>query len=478
MDFEPVIGLEVHAQLMTQSKLFCGCATTFGAAPNTNICPVCTGQPGALPVLNRRAVELALRAGIALHCTIAPRSVFARKNYFYPDLPKGYQISQYDLPLCLEGHVDCALDDGVKRISLIRIHMEEDAGKSIHDMGAADVSHVDLNRACVPLIEIVSGPDIRSPKEASVYLKTLHNILMYLEVCDGNMQEGSFRCDANVSVRPCGAEKFGTRTELKNLNSFRFVERAIQYEIERQIGVIRNGGQVIQETRLWDDKAGKSCAMRGKEEAHDYRYFPDPDLPPLVVDTAWTERVRATLPELPEQKRERYVRDHGLSDYDARVLTAAKSMALFFETALATHASPKKIANWLTTELQGTLNATGDTIDTVKFTPAHLATLVRLIDAGTISGKIAKTVFAEMYASGTDPEAIIAAQGLSQVSDTGAIETIIDAVLAAHPAQLAEYRSGKTNLLGFFVGQIMKQSQGQANPQVVNTLLRKKLEAP
>ncbi len=474
-DFEAVIGLEVHAQLLTRSKLFCGCATTFGSAPNSNICPVCTGQPGALPALNRRAIELAIRAGIATHCTIAERSVFARKNYFYPDLPKGYQISQYEYPLCEHGYVDCAMEDGVKRVSITRIHVEEDAGKSIHDIGASEVSHVDLNRACVPLIEIVSGPDIRSPKEASTYLKMLRTILMYLEACDGNMQEGSLRCDANVSVRPRGSETFGTRAELKNLNSFRFVERAIQYEIDRQIALIQDGGAVIQETRLWDDKVGKSFSMRGKEEAHDYRYFPDPDLPPLFVESRWVDAVRQALPELPEQKVARYIQEYGLSEYDARVLTAEKAMAVFFETAVAAHSSPKKIANWITTELQGKLNATGETIEQVKCSAAHVAKLIQLIESGAISGKIAKTVFEDMLTSGKDPEQIVAAQGLTQVSDTGAIEGIIDLVLSKNPGQVSDYQSGKTNLFGFFVGQVMKESKGKANPQLVNELLRKKL---
>lgn len=476
MNYEPVIGLEVHAQLLTQSKLFCRCATTFGAAPNTNICPVCTGQPGALPALNRRAVEFAIRAGLALHCEIAERSVFARKNYFYPDLPKGYQISQYEHPLCGPGYLDCPVDGGTTRVTIQRIHMEEDAGKLTHDIGHPELSHVDLNRASMPLIEIVSGPDLRSPPEAAAYFKTLRNILMYLEICDGNMQEGSLRCDANISVRPVGSMTFGTRTELKNLNSFRFLERAIAYEIQRQIAVCEAGAIVVQETRLWDDKANRSESMRSKEEAHDYRYFPDPDLPPLVVAPTWIERIRAELPELAEQKVARYQRELGLSEYDARVITAERPLAQFFEAAVAQHANAKRIANWITTELLGRLNAEGQTIADLKCTPTHLAELVRLIDEGTISGKIAKDVFATMYATGTAPQAIIAQQGLRQVSDVGALEPVIEQLLAQHPDNVAAYRAGKTNLLGFFVGQVMKVTKGQANPALVNELLRKKLE--
>ncbi|MBI4238226.1 MAG: Asp-tRNA(Asn)/Glu-tRNA(Gln) amidotransferase subunit GatB [Deltaproteobacteria bacterium] len=474
MNYEPVIGLEVHAQLLTQSKLFCGCPTTFGAPPNTNICPVCTGQPGALPVLNRTAVEFAIRAGLALQCTIAPRSVFARKNYFYPDLPKGYQISQYERPLCEHGFLDCDLDGATKRITIQRIHMEEDAGKLLHD--AHDrYSHVDLNRSSVPLIEIVSGPDLRSTAEATAYLKQLRNILMYLRICDGNMQEGSLRCDANISMRPVGSKAFGTRTELKNLNSFRFLEHAITYEMQRQIAVLEAGGRVEQETRLWDEAAGRSASLRSKEEAHDYRYFPDPDLCPLQVEAAWLEAIRGALPELPQQKMERYVRALGLSEYDARVLTADQQVAHFFEAAIGHHASPKALCNWITSELQGRLNAANLDIAQAKITPAHLATLVKRIEDGTITGKMAKGVFEVMYQDGADPETIIQQQGLKQVSDPAALEPVIDAILAANAANVAAYRAGKTNLLAFFIGQVMKQTKGQANPQLLQALLKKKL---
>ncbi|MBI2344171.1 MAG: Asp-tRNA(Asn)/Glu-tRNA(Gln) amidotransferase subunit GatB [Deltaproteobacteria bacterium] len=474
--YEAIIGLEVHAQLLTTSKLFCGCSTAFGAPPNSNICPVCTGQPGALPVLNQRAVEFAIRAGLALHCRIAPVSLFARKNYFYPDLPKGYQISQYDQPLCLGGHLDISCDGEAKRITILRIHMEEDAGKSTHDIGQATTSHVDLNRACVPLIEIVSGPDLRSPQEAGQYLRALRAILMYLHICDGNMEEGSLRCDANISIRPKGSTVFGTRTELKNLNSFRFLERALAYEIERQIDVVSAGGTVVQETLLWDEKRGRTLSMRSKEEAHDYRYFPDPDLPPLVVDDAMIGAIRAALPELPEAKMARYTGEFGLSAYDARVLTSEKALATFFEHAVTAHRAPKKIANWITTELLGRLNARGESFESLRITPPQLAGLVALVDEGTISGKMAKQVFDTMYATGEAPQAIIAREGLSQVSDSAALETMIDELLATQSAQVAAYRQGKTNLFGFFVGQIMKKTAGRANPALVNALLRKKLE--
>ncbi len=475
MNYEPVIGLEIHAQLRTQSKLFCACSTAFGAAPNTNICAVCTGQPGALPVLNRTAVEFALRAGLATHCTIAETSVFARKNYFYPDLPKGYQISQYDQPLCEHGYLDCAIDDRTKRVSITRIHMEEDAGKSLHDVVGAAGSCVDLNRSSVPLIEIVSGPDLRSADECVAYLKTMRTLLMYLGICDGNMQEGSLRCDANVSLRPVGTEKFGTRAELKNINSFRFLEHAIAFEIERQTEILRSGGTVIQETRLWDEKAGRSESMRSKEEAHDYRYFPDPDLPPLIVAREWIEKTRAELPELPEAKIARYHSELGLSAYDARVITAEQSLAQYFERAVHGNSAPKKIANWLTTELVGRLNTDGTTLADTKVQPADLGALVNLIESGKISGKIAKTVFDEMYQTGATPDTIVARDGLAQVSDTGTLEKAIDDIMAAQAENVALYRSGKISVLGFFVGQVMKATKGQANPQLLNELLKRKL---
>ncbi len=474
-EFEPVIGLEVHAQLLTKTKLFCNCPTIFGAAPNTQICPICTGQPGALPVLNRRAVEFAIRMGLATHCTIDEKSIFARKNYFYPDLPKGYQISQYDRPICRGGIVEIDWDGGIKPIQLIRIHLEEDAGKLVHDYGHPDVSHVDLNRACVPLIEIVSGPDIRSAQEAVVYLKTLRNILVYLEVCDGNMQEGSLRCDANVSIRPRGAEKFGTRTELKNLNSFRSVERAITFEIKRQAAVIESGESVVQETRLWDDAKQETRSMRGKEEAHDYRYFPDPDLMPLTVTQAWIEEILSTLPELAAAKAARFVRDYGIPEYDARILTQEKALAHYYEEALKVYNQPKKIANWIITELLARLNATNGTIEDSKITPVYVAALVKLIDDGVISGKIGKDVIVEMFETGNDPEKIIKTKGLVQVSDVGAIDSAIQDVLSANPDNVAQYKNGKTQVFGFFVGQVIKAMQGKANPKLVNELLKKHL---
>jgi aspartyl-tRNA(Asn)/glutamyl-tRNA(Gln) amidotransferase subunit B len=475
-EFEPVIGLEVHAQLMTQSKLFCGCPTTFGASPNSQICPVCTGQPGALPVLNRKVVEFAIRMGLATHCQIDERSIFARKNYFYPDLPKGYQISQYDRPICREGLVEIEWNDAIKSIQLIRIHIEEDAGKLVHDYGHPDSSHVDLNRACVPLIEIVSGPDMGSAQEAVVYMKTLRNILMYLEICDGNMQEGSLRCDANVSVRPKGSTKLGTRTELKNLNSFRSVERAIEFEIKRQIAAIEAGETIVQETRLWDDAKQESRSMRSKEEAHDYRYFPDPDLLPLTITQKWIEEILSTLPELATAKAARFVKDYGITDYDAHILTQEKTMAHYYEAAIAAHNAPKKIANWIITELLARINGTNSTVEACKIKPTQIAALVKLIDDGVISGKIAKDVIVEMFESGQDPEAIVKAKGLVQVSDTGAIDTTIQGILSANPENVALYKSGKTQVFGFFVGQVIKAMQGKANPKLVNELLKKHLD--
>jgi aspartyl-tRNA(Asn)/glutamyl-tRNA(Gln) amidotransferase subunit B len=478
MSFEPVIGLEVHAQLLTRSKLFCACSAEFGAPPNSHTCPVCMAFPGVLPVTNRQAVEFAIRAGLATASRIATTSRWARKNYFYPDLPKAYQISMYEAPICIGGAVRFVLDGEEKRVRLTRIHLEEDAGKNIHD-AHADASLVDFNRAGVPLLEIVSEPDIRSPAEAAAYLRALRSILQYLEVCDGNMEEGSFRCDANISVRPLGSATLGTRAEVKNMNSFRAVERALEHEIARQIELVSGGGQVVQETRLWDAERGQTRSMRSKEFAHDYRYFPEPDLPPLVVGEDWVEDARRRLPELPAPRRARFERDLGLPAYDAEVLTARRDVADYYEAALARHRNPKAISNWV---MESVLRIVREQkldehlrITAWPVAPENLAALVALIDEGTISGKIAKTVFEEMVASGKPPAAIVAARGLVQVTDHAAIDGAVERVLAAHPDKVAAYREGKDKLFGFFVGQVMKATDGKANPKQVNELLQKRL---
>jgi aspartyl-tRNA(Asn)/glutamyl-tRNA(Gln) amidotransferase subunit B len=476
--FETVIGLEVHVQLNTKTKIFCGCSTAFGNSPNSQTCPVCLGLPGALPVLNRQVVENAIRAGLATNCQIAPRSIFARKNYFYPDLPKGYQISQFELPICEHGHLDIATEaGGEKRVGITRIHMEEDAGKLLHPSSGehGNVSLVDLNRACTPLLEIVSEPDMRSSDEAVAYLKKLRQIVVYLGITDGNMEEGSFRCDANVSVRPRGQQEFGIRTELKNINSFRFVKEAIEYEVERQIEVIEDGGTIVQETRLFDSESGLTRSMRGKEEGHDYRYFPDPDLLPLNVSADWVDRVRESLPELPGAKLERYTQDYGLPRYDAELLSAERQVAEYFEACLALHANPKVCANWVMGEVSRGLNDNGIGIADCPVTPELLTSLLQRIDDGTISGKIAKTVFEELWQTGKPVDTIIEEKGLKQVSDTGAIEQIVDEVLAASAAQIEQYRAGQQKVFGYFVGQVMKLSKGKANPGLVNELLKKKL---
>lgn len=472
MDFEPVIGLEVHAQLLTRSKLFCGCSTEFNAPINANVCPICSGHPGTLPMLNARVVDFALRAAVALNCQVSAQSVFARKNYFYPDLPKGYQISQYDKPLCEHGHLDIELGEKKKRVRIARIHIEEDAGKSVHAQG---YSLVNLNRAATPLIEIVSQPDISSPEEAGQYLRKLRAVLMYLEICDGNMQEGSFRCDANVSVRPVGQKEFGTRTEIKNVNSFRFVEKAIEYEINRQIQLIQSGGKVVQETRTYDSARNVTASMRGKEEAHDYRYFPDPDLITLKVDQARVAQVRSALPELPDQKSARYVSEFGVTAYDAQVITSSKKLAEFFEAATAACGEPKAVANWVTGEVLKLLKQDEREIEDLTVKPAELGQLIKMIKAGTISNTIAKTVFEEMYRTGKNPEAIVQEKGLVQISDTSAILQAIEKVISSNPGPVAEFRAGKDKLMGFFVGQVMKQMGGKANPGVVNDLLKEKL---
>jgi aspartyl-tRNA(Asn)/glutamyl-tRNA(Gln) amidotransferase subunit B len=472
--WEAVIGLEVHAQMLTDTKIFCGCSTTFGSEPNTQTCQICIGMPGVLPVLNKKALEFAVRTGLATSCSIAKCSRFARKNYFYPDLPKGYQISQYEHPICEHGHIEIVVDDEVKKIGITRIHMEEDAGKNIHE-GSGNYSFVDLNRTGVPLMEIVSEPDIRSPKEAVEYMKKLRSIVRYLGVCDGNLEQGSFRCDANVSVRPEGQKEFGTRAEVKNINSFRYVEKAIEYEIKRQIRVIEGGGKVVQETRLWDANKGITESMRSKEEAHDYRYFPDPDLVPVTVEQAWIDELHASLPELPDAKRHRFASDYGLPEYDADLLTAERATAEWFEEAVKAGGQPKAVSNWIMGDLMKLLNEENKSMDECPIRPAQLAGMLQLIDSGMISGKIAKTVFDEMYKTGKDAEAIVKEKGLLQISDSSEIEKIVDEILAKSPKEIERFKAGDEKLLGFFVGQAMKATKGKANPQMLNELLKKKL---
>ena len=478
-DFQVVIGLEVHAQLLTRSKIFCGCSTAFGAEPNAHTCPVCLGMPGVLPSLNRRVVEFAVRTGLALGSTVKRKSIWARKNYFYPDLPKGYQISQYELPVCEGGSVAFALDGQERTIRLTRIHMEEDAGKNLHDVSPDGSSGVDLNRAGVPLLEIVSEPDIRSVDEAIEYLKSLRAILVYLGVNDGNLEEGSFRCDANVSVMRKGAGAFGTRCEIKNMNSFRFLRQAIDHEARRQVEIIESGGKVVQETRLFDPVRGETRSMRSKEEAHDYRYFPEPDLPPLVVDDALVEEVRRTLPELPRARASRYQKELGLSAYDAGLLTADKAVAEFFDSTLSFHGkgpeAAKRVANWLNGEVAKLANETGLEAAAWKLTPEKLAAILDLVGTGKIGGPGAKAVLDEVFRTGADPVRVVELKGLAQVSDEGAIEAAVDRVLAANAAEVEKYRGGRKALIGFFVGQVMKEMKGKGNPGVVNALLRKKL---
>jgi aspartyl-tRNA(Asn)/glutamyl-tRNA(Gln) amidotransferase subunit B len=474
MEFEAVIGLEVHAQLLTKSKIFCGCPTTFGAPPNTQTCPVCLGMPGVLPVLNKKAVEFALRMALATNCEIAPESIFARKNYFYPDLPKGYQISQYELPLAEHGYLDIAVNGAKKRIGITRIHLEEDAGKLVHS-DTRPVSFVDLNRTGVPLIEIVSEPDIRTPEEAVEYLKGLRNILLYLEICDGNMEEGSLRCDANISLRPVGSTGLGTKTELKNMNSFRFVRQALEYEIRRQRALLADGRDIVQETRLWDAAKGQTFSMRGKEEAHDYRYFPDPDLVPIKIDSAWLEDIRRSLPELPAARASRFQTEYGLPASDAEVLTSDKALADYFEACLKEFPQPKKVGNWIMSELMREVKKEEEGIAAVKVTPKALGRLLALVDQGDISGKIAKTVFDEMVATGKDPETVIRDKGLVQISDEEDLMAQAREILAAHPKEVADYQAGKTKVMGFFVGQLMKKTKGQANPKLANEIFQRLL---
>ncbi len=474
MKYEAVIGLEVHAQMLTDTKIFCGCSTKFGSEPNTQTCPVCIGMPGVLPVLNRKALEFAVKTGIATNCTVSVYSRFARKNYFYPDLPKGYQISQYELPVCEHGSLEIIVDGNTKKIGITRIHMEEDAGKNIHE-GGGNFSFVDLNRAGVPLMEIVSEPEIRSPREAVEYMRKLRTILRYLGVCDGNMEQGSLRCDANVSIRPFGQKELGVKAEIKNINSFKFVEKALEYEIKRQIKVLDDGGKIIQETRLWDSSRGITESMRGKEEAHDYRYFPDPDLVPIIVDQKWIDGIKISLPELPDIKRERFVSEYGLPANDADFLACDKPVADWFEGSVNLGGQPKYVANWMMGDLMKLLNEESRSIEDCPLKPGQLVEMLKLMDNGTISGKIAKTVFEEMYKTGKNAEVIVREKGLVQISDTGAIEQAVDDVIAKYPAEVERFKAGEEKLTGFFVGQVMKITKGKANPQIVNELLRKKL---
>ena len=472
-----VIGLEVHAQLKTDSKIFCACSTKFGSPPNKNTCPICLGMPGSLPVLNKTALELAMRACLSTNCRISPMNRFARKNYFYPDLPKGYQISQFELPLGLNGHINIQINGTHKKIGLTRIHMEEDAGKLIHgeNLGSPGKSYVDFNRTGVPLVEIVSEPDLRSGEEAREYLTQLKEILDYAEVSDCNMEEGSLRCDANVSLRPQGQQEFGTRTETKNLNSFRFVQRAIEYEVDRQTKVLEQGDSIVQETRLYDSNKGVTFSMRSKEEAHDYRYFPEPDLVPIKISNEWIQKVNDALPELPEQKRERFVKDYKIPEYDAGILTTSREIADFYEKSVLLYTKPKAVSNWIMGELLKELKSDGRKISTCPIKPESLTDLLKLIDDGTINSKMAKTVFEEMYLNGKPAKEVIKEKGLIQITDSSAIETLVDQILLLNANQVEQYKNGKEKVFGFLVGQVMKESKGQANPELVNKLLKDRI---
>jgi len=477
-EYEAVIGLEVHAELLTNSKMFCGCSTKFGAPPNTQTCPICLGMPGVLPVINRRGVEFAIRTALALNCKIAPMSRFARKNYFYPDLPKNYQISQYELPLSEHGHIELALEGEKKRVGIRRVHLEEDTGKLVHAgiMEEAESSLVDFNRCGVPLMEIVSEPDIRAPEEAAEYLRQLRAILVYLGVCDGNMEEGSFRCDANVSVRPKGSKELGTKVEVKNMNSFKNVQKALDFEFRRQLKAVQSGETLVQETRLWNADQEITLSMRSKEYAHDYRYFPEPDLVPLLIEPNWIEEIRRSLPELPETKRLRFVRDYGIPEYDAGVLTMSKELADYYEAAVKIHNDSKTVSNWVMVELLGRLNKDAKDITQSPIPPEQLGAMLGLLAKGTISGKMAKDFFDEMYGTGADPADILKMKG-GQIADPAEVERIIREVLAANPAAVSEYRGGKEGAFNFLIGQVMKATRGKANPQLVNDLLKKALVA-
>ncbi|HIE12416.1 MAG TPA: Asp-tRNA(Asn)/Glu-tRNA(Gln) amidotransferase subunit GatB [Desulfotomaculum sp.] len=476
--YEPVIGLEIHAELKTESKIFCPSSARFGGEPNTYICPVCLGLPGVLPVLNKKVVEYAVMAALALNCEIARFCKFDRKNYYYPDLPKNYQISQYDLPLAQYGFLEIDTENGRKRIGITRIHIEEDAGKLLHQgtVTTTPYSLVDYNRTGVPLLEIVSEPDMRSPEEARAYAEKLRSIIQFTGISDCKMEEGSLRVDANVSVRPLGSKELGVKTEIKNVNSFRALVRALEYEIERQVAILKDGGRIVQETRTWDEGKGVTLPLRSKEEAHDYRYFPEPDLPPLVITKEWVEEVYRGLPELPDARRERYVREYGLPAYDAGVLTASREVGDYFEACLRLYPQPKTVSNWVMGELARLLNATNTEIADSPVKPEQLADLLRLIDKGVVSGKIAKTVFEEVFRTGKDPQAVVKEQGLVQITDEAALKTIIDEVIAANPKVVADYREGKEKALGFLIGQVMKSTKGKANPAIVNRLLKEGIE--
>ncbi len=474
MDYEAVIGLEVHVQLKTDSKIFCSCSTKFGASPNSHTCPICLGLPGVLPVLNKKVVEFAIKMAIATNCKIANISQFARKHYFYPDLPKGYQISQYELPLAEHGWLIIEVNGEEKKIGITRIHIEEDAGKLIHHEHRP-ISYVDLNRAGVPLIEIVSEPDLRTPDEAVAYLKRLRQLVRYLEICDGNMEEGSLRCDANISIREKGAKEFGVKTELKNMNSFKHVHKALEYEIRRQTALLMDGQKVIQETRLWNESKGITLPMRGKEEAHDYRYFPEPDLVPLKVSDDWIEDIKSGLPELPDAKKSRFINQYKIPAYDAGVLTSSRELAQYYERCVELFNKPKIVSNWIMVELLRELKHDERDITECPIPPENLAQLLKLIDDGTISGKIAKTVFEKAYKTGKAPKDIVEEEGLIQVSDEEELTKVIEEVISEHPKEVEKYKAGKTKILGFLIGQVMKKTKGKANPQKVNELLRKLL---